>query len=191
MYYDNVEYAKGRLKNSIVNLEDGRPVYVIDIDGLEYVLTQSLVEEERVVVKLTDLDLTPVKLGWVNFGAHCIYATRIPIRGVWKQGLCRDNVKFLSPFNNKAHCPMPSPSLGHTILGQYPTFDSAVRSVIGIGKDTKAVAFSRNWAITSSNLLYKGRIVGNHDQGELLLNRQHEYLEETLQEEVSKSRGYC
>ena len=188
MYYDNIEYARGRLKNCVINLEDGRPIYVLDIEGPDRVHVHHLVDEERSTVKIKDIDLTPVKLGWINIGESSLYAVRMPIRGVWKQGLCRDNIKFLSPFSGRAYCPIPSPSLGLTILGQYPTFEKVVKTV---DKSTKCVAFSRNWALSASSLLYKGRIVGSHDRGSLLLNRQNEYLEDTLKEEVSESRGYC
>lgn len=187
MYYKDVEYARGRLKNSVVNLDYGKPVYVIEIESSDEVIVQFLREESRARVNLKDLDLTPVKLGWVNCKGHVIYAARVPIRGVWRQGLCKDNVKLLAPSSIHARCNIPSPELGETIVGNYPTFKQALASI----KTTTGIAFSRNWALSGTNLLYKGRVVGTYVDGKLSLNRQNEYLEDVLQEDAGVGCGYC
>lgn len=139
-------------------------------------------------------DLNPVPLGYVNIPINrtdtVVYAYRIPLR-MWKVGLTRRNLRTRSPAKLPRmddYLPpdvlIPSKELGRTIVGDYPDFDEALART----KKEKALAcaFSRRFACTSSDLLYKWyeEPVGTIARDGPQLKDEYFYLREALQEDL-------
>jgi hypothetical protein len=203
MYYDNAAYAKSRLEKTILNTKDGIPVYVDLIncrgdirdpeedDDEQPPVIGEILDVEDVMCncmhledgyykqyKLTELDLLPVKLGYMNTpydGAY--YMSRTPLRG-WKQGLSAESM-VITTANPNPDISWPYTSLFHTITRKYPSYDDAYKQALEI---EKTVAFSPYFAVDhEKNLYYKAEHVGNnlelHPSCHFLL----QYLNETLE----------
>lgn len=173
MYEDDVEYADGRLRGTIVRV-DCEPVFVnevISVKGEVHIQGFYLADRSEVSTPITNVNLEPVPLGYVNtfFGAR--YLCRRPIRNDWRQGL-RD-YNCVNERGENVLNEVPLENLRETILGIYPSFDLAVRDNSG-----KSIAFSRNFALTKDKtLLYKGKPVGVKD----ILAPTHSYLSRHLE----------
>lgn len=92
-YGDDFEYASSRLRNTVVKFDDN-PVYVVEISDSEVYGTVSNMwggDEKQVHPK--DLDLSPIPLGFVNWGRTAGFLSRMPTR-YYKQGLCNNNVNW-------------------------------------------------------------------------------------------------
>jgi hypothetical protein len=150
-------------------------------------------------VKISDLNLVPVSLGFVNVKGDVGYVSRKPIRRE-KQGLSRDSLCIKSrPLNGKDegnpfalrmgrqnNIALDGEPLAKTILGTFPNLVEAVTSV-RTGK-TKASAFSRNWAIGKDDvdlcLLYRGDVVGFVGDTSVKLLPEFSFLKESLEMEL-------
>ncbi len=187
--YDNVRDAEMRLSDTIIMIA-GEPVYVKGITrGLELIYNRLGVAEDKVVDynKSSDIDLTPVKLGFINVRGQCSYIARVPSRKQ-KQGLCVHSIASttLNPgviFNTK--------DMAACIQGIYPSLPDCIKKIKSEG--VKGIAFSRRFALTKNdvfkwpaNLIYKTvGIVGKLDKaGMLHLLPKYEYLNSVLMEVV-------
>ena len=177
MYEDNLEYAKGRLESTLVRVGE-EPFYVHQIKTLgPSMIAEGLFYHSGEVktVKLSSINIEPVPLGYVNYGAHCYFIMRKPARK-WKQGLCFGNIAFVGAQGFRE---FPINEMRNTIKNIYPTFNEATRLVKG---EHKSVAFSRDFAVTRNNeVLYRGRQVGVWDKL-INLNDKYKYLSEYVEE---------
>jgi hypothetical protein len=184
MYYNNVEYAMGRLNDTIVNSSKG-PVYIKKVYDTTSVIEDTLCSvvylqtEGSGRVKLTDIDLKPVELGWVNVGQDSSFMTRKPARR-WRQGLSVDNISFLG---GGGFMSFPFKEMFNTIMGIYPTIEDSKEFLKAW---MKKVAFSRDFSLDKGkNLWYQGRIVGGW--GETFnLNKPDQYLIQKLSNVVEE-----
>jgi hypothetical protein len=195
VYGKDFQYASTRIENTIVRLtENNEPVYVysVDINGgmCEVVPLSKLDNPERnfrntgsILVALDDLNVRPVRLGYVNFNAQAFYLERMPIRhGPGNQGLNGENCESSGPrlFN------FPMQELIKCIKGVYPSFNNAVDKTRTNKRNgqQKTIAFNRYWAVGHGKvLMYKNHeVVGEIKGGAPILDKNYLYLKERLEE---------
>lgn len=178
----NLEYARTRLVGTIVRLKDnGRAVHIEDMSSKTayfHYLTDEIRKQDA--CNLTDLDITPVELGYINFNGDVYYLTRMPMRRDWRQGLRQ--MSCMTPTNKRIDVPMSA--IGKAIENIYPKFNEAITWV---GKGFTSAAFSRNFAVTNKNTIqYKERFdVGVIDGDNYLLEPKFEWVREALEEELT------
>lgn len=177
----NLEYARSRLTGSIVKLED-RAIYVQDIEGEDCYFFYLTDEKRKVdVCDVTDLDITPVELGYSNYESKSFYLTRMPMRRDWRQGLRQ----LSTNTSTNQRIEIPFVSLGKCIENIYPSFEEAIEKVKNYEVYEKA--FSRNFSIIKELVLkYKGRFeVGKVEAGGYFLEPKFEWVRESLEEEMA------
>jgi hypothetical protein len=184
MYSDNIEYARGRLKDTIV-MYQGEPIWVELIDRDATVHFMYLEDRSGGFCHLDELDMVGQnKLGYINFGPSACHIVRKPLRHDWRQGLRLGNIAFSGP---QGFYELPLAELRHTILGRYPTFQQAAEEV---SRGVEKRAFSRNFAVQAGGvLLYKERQVGRFDKL-VELSEQFKYLTESLNDIVGGHHAY-
>lgn len=185
MYGKDFAYAHTRITGSIVRLaKSGEPVYVEGVlnNGTCVVSDiRKMQDGEPTHVHLDDLNVEPVRLGYVNVAGQAVYLMRVPIRkGPGNQGLRSENSVC---SNGQRLLQLPMDALYNCIVGKYPTY---IKALAGVGKNkgvvVKTIAFSRHWAISGSALMYKNRCVGSCADGKPVLDESHQYLRESLGE---------
>lgn len=186
--YDEVEYAKTRLVDTVVRLNTGIPVRVMSMweeDGESMCECFDLVEGVAVVVDMSELDITPVPLGYCNNGPNAQYLMRMPMRRDWKQGLRQNNLT--TPSGRPIEIPWEV--VAKTIINDYPTLDAAKKRLFDKPLNpflnpgnVKRVAFSRNFSIDKSfNLEYKGTLnVGDIKNDNYKLLDEYLWVEDEL-----------
>lgn len=115
-------------------------------------------------VKYTDekFSYKPFELGYLQSGNWAAYMVRNPYRRQ-KQGLDRNVISFIDRLPDSTKVWFTSDSMRHCILGEYPSFDLALKAVKSKEKD--GVAFHRYCAIERSSpynlsLKYRTKEVG-------------------------------
>ena len=184
MRYDTDDYARSRLLHTIV-LHEGKPVEVGHIEGGKAIL-QHLKDGTTVNVQLSEIDLTPIRLGYFNHGGDAHYLKRLPKRNDWRQGLRGNNVNMPRLLNT---------GVIELCKGTYPSFEEAC-DMVEDGHD--CVAFSRQFAIGSDgDLEYRGSfLVGHTKEGDVVggvcrletpvLVDKYKYLAEALKEAMDE-----
>lgn len=186
MYGKDYGYAGTRITGTIVRLlKDGEPVLVANVLNNGICLVSKICKINDIQeVHLDELDLTPVKLGYINCAGQAAYLMRIPIRrGPNNQGLRAEN----SMCNNGRRLfGLPMDALRNCILGKYPSFEKA-RTSSAVAKDgeVKCIAFDRHWAIHGKFLMYKNNlVVGSIEGKKPVLQDRFKHLAESLAEVV-------
>lgn len=160
-------------------------------------------------IKDMDLNLQQFPLGYVNCGDNSYYLKRKPLRK-WKQGFYHEYMQLV--YNEEKHnpqlaglkkaAPLPGGSFvsklfhGQSMVdlydNNYPTFARAFVMVSLMNK--RSVAWHRHWAFSRTdviknrmranefNLLYKGKIVGRVQKGDVFLKHEFRYLTEPFVE---------
>lgn len=181
--YDTAEYAGNRLNESIVTHKD-QPVRVLACGGGEnkriVVSVEYLNTGNKSKIPLEDIDLTPVKLGFVNTNRGIGYLARISLRKDWKQGLRMNNLRSCFGVGIDD---LRDIDLYRVIKGKYPSFNTALENTVCDGIPR---AFSRNFAIAIVNdtpsLFYKwAGIVGTIENGRPKIATEFEYLLQELE----------
>ena len=186
MYGQDYAYADNRLSGTIVrDAITGRPVKVFGVnqDGYAHVVyldEMGTMNEEERVIKLEDLDVRPVPLGYVNFNGSLSYLYRIPVRRDWKQGLRANNCASVG----LGLANIPGSNLSKTIMGVFPSFAEVKRTIKNnIGH---AYAWHRHWATDGKRLYYKRLdCVGTIFRGKPKLTGKCAYLKEALEEAMA------
>lgn len=185
-YSSDPSYANAKLSGSLVRLNNF-PVIVQEVYPEDGEVDYSTPRGQRGNCHITDLDLEPVPLGYVNHSTGCSFTSRIPARH-WRQGL-RDGLIFVKGRTSQ-RISITSPSLTSTIMNIYPSMISCFEAIIN-GEAIER-AFSRDFALQSSrgnfcHLLYQSWNVGRVDYVEggytTTLNDGYEYLQELYQEQ--------
>jgi len=161
IFFD-IDHAYRYLTESIISIK-GKPVKIISIEknngeiDLVYMpLYFSKVNNRqyRLPISNIDIDMTPVRLGFVNsniLGMKNVVRTfRKPSRQ-WRIGLTPNNLLTIPdyPIDNR-HNLLLSIGMYNTILNNYPTLEETLKKV----KDRKiSVAFSRNFCIMANGEL--------------------------------------
>ncbi len=173
MYGKDYAYAGTRLAESIVRLQkSGEPVFVHNMNMTGEITYTLLKDNQMCMGHCDDLDMHPVKLGYVNHKNGVSYVQRKPVRRDWKQGLRAQNcVSYNVPFRNIAFN-----EVRDCIMGNYPKFADAL-------KGNRVIAFHRHWAVRkATDLLYKEQIVGLIVDGKPVLDKKFIHLKEYLEE---------
>ena len=188
-YDEDISYAQAKLLDSVVSL-NGSPVHIVDIESSGRTYVNHVANGVRAVTDLSELDLTPVKLGYANFGRFADYFMRIPSRQ-WKQGLRSSNVT--SPDGRSSrYLFQQGASLANMVRGIYPSPADCVDALLN--GEAESMAFSRHFSLRVTgvkkfrlHLLYKSRPVGTAEMGDRRLTfnllPEFTYLSELLEEE--------
>lgn len=183
-YKEDYAYAQTRLSGTVVKHND-RVVLVNSVNyGGQCDLTDLLCNKE-LTAHLNELDLSPVKLGYMNMKEGATYVMRAPIR-YYKQGLTHNVIKAAGGLPG-----FLSSNMVRTILGMFPHPLEAAECVHN--KECSSMAFSRVFAFSkplkkSLGLEYKSKKVGsvtwNEDVKSLNYNldEEYEFLRESLEE---------
>lgn len=180
MMYELARDANFYLGGSIITLR-GNPFLVEGVDDGFIMSGEDLSTGEyiRESVNRSDVDLTPISLGYLNLGGKAYYTSRKPKRS-WRQGLSRNNVRsdlHWEVLASKRAVPM--------YKGEYPSFREALEGVLN-GDIIASVAFHRHMGLARSGeaalLIYKRNLVGRIVDGELRLEDKYFYLKEAIQE---------
>lgn len=156
-----------------------------------------------------DLNLQQFSLGFVNYRDNAIYLARKPLRK-WKQGFYHEYLEAINPAQEQPRQVDPGrwplkrkvgvepfrimhdQAMVDLYDDNYPSFQRAWVMVSLLGK--KSVAWHRHWAflrIDRANgrhmerqydLSYKGKIVGQVIQGNVVLKHEFRYLTEPFVE---------
>lgn len=182
-YKNEYWYARTRLTGTVVMFKN-TPVYVLDIqeDNGECTI-RTVGRDDNAKVHLSELDLTPFPLGYVNTPKLAQYTTRKPQR-YWKQGLAYDNLVSKVDIHSSAFVKM--------IKGIYPAPIKCYEYLFN--GEAKSSAFSRYFSMKNSDmangfqLLFKdmpvGKVLDVNGNINFKLNNEHTYLEEMLGEAV-------
>lgn len=177
MYGKDHEYANSRLTETVVKLED-EPVYVYAVKRgmlVDYAPIREINNIKK--CQVDDLDLKPVKLGYLNHVRGLNYLMRMPKRNDWRQGLRFGNFTGLG-FDVRH---LRYEDLYDVIKGNYQSFEQAIKALKS--KAVRGQAWSRDWAIVENDCLaYKGRPVGALIDGKPVLTTENLYLREALEE---------
>lgn len=134
---------------------------------------------------LKELDLTPIPLGFINLKKDdtAVYATRIPIRKYWRQGLGPGNLHLFTFYSYQHKGSFPnSNDLIHTFYNKYPSLEQTLNTV----DNSKIKAFHRNWALSKQDLFYRYKQVGNINKNKLILLDKYFYLSPFLDEVLNE-----
>lgn len=190
MYGKDFAYASTRITNTIVRvLATNEPVLVLAVNRhsgactLEYLVTPDG-QDKRFILHMDELNVQPVRLGYVNLSGQAFYLERSPIRhGPNNQGLNRENCNS----SRYRIFDFPVEALRYCIMGIYPSYKKAVAGTAKPKRngDPKTIAFNRHWAVRGGKtLLYRwDREVGSINKDGLPeLSPSFSYLNECLAE---------
>ena len=201
------EYAGGRIANSVV-LCHGELIEVYQTynnknqmlqevcldNGLVYNDYKHLLGQDFIVganhshggkvgvYPLAQLDISPVRLGYINYLGDTFYIVRTPMRNDWRQGFRHSN---LMQINNGENFPpnLPYANMYDTIHDKFPTYYECLDKVSNPDSDTISMAWHRDWSLGPDYRVYnKGRKVGKIKDGQPLLKKTFAYLQESLDE---------
>lgn len=172
-----------RLCKSLVK-HKGLPFYIEEFDGITlHGFYTSTGERAALPLPVSDFDLRPVTLGYMNTGKEAVYATRCPERR-YKHGLTTSNLRLSSRRMIGPRDYLTSKYLADCIMNVYPSMQDA----IALAKETEGSAgFHRRWAVEYVEgagmffLCYRGGRVGWFAKGVPCLGEGNEYLKEELQ----------
>lgn len=186
-YGDDYQYAGEKLVDSYV-YKDGYPVLIHDIDFKGKVAYIKMGGDRVENCRLEDLNLSALKLGYVNFPLDALYVVRKPQR-VFRQGVRQGSCVVKAGKNFNRMVPFNA-MIAQNITGLYPSFGDCM-DYVGCG-DVNSKAFSRKFALKGSArsreqcnlfLMYRDVKVGNvtFDQA-IKLDEKFKYLQESLNE---------
>lgn len=186
--YDTAEYAASRLVETII-MHKGQPVLVHSVgtvDGDITVRCTALDDElESVIeVSLSECDINPVSLGYVNHKKTAHYIMRAPMRRDWRQGLRMLNIVDVEGSSPRG---IPYRVIAQTIMGKFPTFKSSLERLNSKDK-TERIAYCRDFSIAMNGMLtYKGMLdvaKVNMDNGSIHINDNCNWIGEALDESL-------
>lgn len=181
-YGNDWEYANSRLSDTIV-LKDKIPVYVYRVGSngvVEYRTLGDFSKEGN--CSISDLDLTPLALGFLNTSIKTSYLYRVPTRN-WKQGLRLQQIHYVEGSRNK-EISVDSQSFINCLLGIYPNLTRCVENIHC--EEAIARAFSRTFSLEKGRkeieLVFKDTRVGyfSEQENRLKLWEKFSFLQESL-----------
>jgi len=183
--YDEPAYAADRLVGTIVRYK-GKAVKINNIIPDGSVELTYLTVNKRDLVKLKDLDITPVPLGFCNYNGSTTYLSRSPVRQDWKQGLRSRTMRSSSP--HWAPDEIPFKVIGKTIENDYPSLENVIVHL----KEgaVESMAWHKDFAIDKiGNIYYKTvGIVGaflDFKERRFQLAKEYRWVLESLEEAVN------
>lgn len=182
MRYESEADVKLRLQQSLVR-KGKEPVYVQAVENKDTVVIHNCVTGRKERVDVSELDLSPVPLGYVISDGEVVYVTRKPTRR-YKQGLTTENMVVRDVLRNRfTKLSVNDKGLCKTVLGTYPSVEEAFQECRN-GKDI--IPFSREWAVANYKdelcVMHKGNVVGYVGDESVMLSPDKYYLKESLME---------
>lgn len=187
--YDTPDYAASRLVGTVVMYKDC-PVHVENIRSSGLACVQDVRTGYDFEVDMSELDTTPVQLGYVNVGKSCVYVCRSPKRQDWKQGMRYENISAVSNMSKVPFNRITYKDISNTILNKFPKLPTCYKNV-STGKYNKQ-AFCRDFCLSfvvddtgipQVHLEYGGfGVVGSYDGERFSLNEKYQYLKERLED---------
>jgi len=172
--YDSDNYASSRLNETIV-LHKRTPVLVKSVHNM-LALVRPILNVKRndgYLVPLEDLNVTDLKLGYVNVDTSTVYLARRTLRHDWRQGLRSNNVHATGGFN------APTTLIAKALLQRYPSFKYAL-AVLQLGG---SCAFSSEFALGyGDKVLWRDKEVGVLAEGTPSLYAKFKFLLSSLME---------
>lgn len=190
-YGYDYEYAHAKLSGSVVRYQE-KLVYVYEIPPSGKAIVKPILENDNLSVHINSLDLTPVPLGYMNYGTSAHYISRIPRRN-WKQGIRPESICSDSAYTQSFT--LECEEFINTVDGKYPALEMCAERIVC--KEVTKQAFSRFFALGEYFdgvflLWYKNLIVGgvSPDKHEMFLliddyKYLHELIEETVYDKIS------
>lgn len=185
MYQDDPDYASKRLNTTLVRLLDGSPFLVNKVcandSNILGTTGTNLLTDEALWVPLSELDLEPVPLGFINLKGNMTFTCRKPMRKDWRQGLSSNSLisygaLLVGEINFKC--------LVQPIMNQYPSY---ARALADIPKFT-SIAFCRDFGLVrkggSVSLIFRKYEVGYVDGNRAILNHDKTFLQQHLEEVI-------
>lgn len=182
-YINDWEYASEKLCGSDV-FYNGEFCYVKNIDPDEIVTLWSYVTEKYLKIPLSDLDLEPPKLGYVNLDYESSYISRVP-KKYWKQGQNKNTILAGSKHVGNNHYQ----KILLNFSKPFPSLEQCVEVVYN--EEAISRAFHRNFCVMglddNQHLFYKNYRVGlvNPKNLDLQLSGKALVLKEVLEECLS------
>ncbi len=172
--YELVDYARSRLNGGVITI-DKHPCQVFEVTEDRKILFTNMKtkEEGNISLDSVKVDLTPMKLGYMNFERGASYVSRIAKRR-WKQGLDKAGVRFsgLPPRDGGW---INSEAFLACYYNDYPTFEEAYLKAKAY---RSMVAFHKKWAIYyTGDMYYRGKKVGTA----LKLDQAYAYLKQMME----------
>lgn len=202
--YETAEEVRFRLEDTVV-LYDNRPVYITRVAGGEDNVVEGKKEIARVFIRKLPIeakdketrkflssrkfDLTPFKMGYMNYKKSAVFVSRRPIRQN-RQGLSSGNVSYTLWDGNRAEIDfidlIGSEDFVKMIDGVYPDFNEA-REMLESG-EFNSVAVSRSFAFVNDHdvdarfIIHKGTKCGiaMPDDKAVRIARKYHFLKEEL-----------
>ena len=182
MRYESAGDVKLRLQGSLVRVNN-TPVYVREVLGENQVAVYNCITGDNAKVKVSDLDLQPVQLGYTISDGDVLYVTRKPTRR-YKQGLTSENMVVRDVLTGRlSKLRIDDEGLAKTVVGTYPTVEEAFQQC----RNGKAIVpFSREWAVANYKeelcVMHKGNVVGYVGDDNVMLSPDKYFLKESLME---------
>lgn len=176
--YDDVDYARTRLNETIVMSTDGKAAYIHNLYVEDNIMSAqcSLVDGgDTKMIKLDDLTLRGFKLGYLNRNGKAIYIMRVPKRRDWRQGLRNNNVVG---FVKQRRCNISNQTIMEALEATYPSLDKAISM---LQEGWSSVALSRQYAIESYRGRYNVIFRGTHKAGTFNIETKQVTLSDTHQ----------
>jgi hypothetical protein len=161
MYNDDIDYARGRLVDTIIRDGD-EPIMITALnydEGDIWAQGYYLKDNEELTIPLHKLNLESCPLGYVNSQGNAVYCMRKPMRHDWRQGIRSANLEWKGSVQFRE---LPLKDLRNTIVGDYPDLKE-VRRRLKLVRTSK-VAFSRDFALGEDQAIYyKEMKVGSYE----------------------------
>lgn len=180
MYGRDFEYANTRLAGSMVRDGEGNLIIVHRVSGQGRCEVEVGATGEVKTCKLSELNLEPLQMGYVNCHNRVAYIMRIPRRDDWRQGIRTNTMHILQGDNRPSLA-----ALDACVKGSYPRLGVCIQRA----SEGHEMSFHRRWALRANyELHYCGKRVGSwNEQAQLTLQEKHIYLQESLERAISSS----
>ncbi len=188
----STDHANMRLGRTIIQFK-GSPCWVEEVRGDWSASARSLSSGKALLIAdirdKSEVDVTPVPLGFCDIEGTARYLSRMPARRT-KQGLSQESlhcegIQVPDFYRSQGLCK----ALSAVISNEYESFRNCYKHVDAGGVTSKA--FHRNWAIWKNQreeliVLFKhfGRVGVANKDGTVTLDPAFAYLNETYYEEV-------
>lgn len=187
----NREDLNLRYSQSVI-LYNGEPFYVAEFLDTTRISGRILSTGRNTEINFSDIDTTPIRLGYVNGYTTPRYVTRKPAR-YYKQGLTSRSLEVVDHVQGAVGLRLNddflfASNLIDTIKNNYPSFNEALANV-NSEQHFPCQAFSRDFCLFKQryiDLLWRKRTIGRIENGEAVVLQKYSYLQDSLQEKVNE-----
>lgn len=182
--YDTVDYAKQKLVGTVVRLNNGEPIHILDVvNKMLVVFVKNDSDEHTKTTEFKNIDISSPPLGFINTHKGAFFVSRIPKRNDWRQGVRPENCSKVA-VSALGGGRLTTNEIMAAIVGpKEQPFWEATKEAESLGG--LSVAIHRHWAITNRNIYYKWDKVGSYktDTAEISFNKDYAYLESRFYED--------